>query len=148
MARKHILVEINLTGNDEILGVRGTAHPFPIYRRYGIPVALSTDDEGVSRITLTHEYVRAVETYRLAYADLKQMVRTSVEHSFLPGASLWPSAESSTPERFTQIAAPCAHDKLGASLHSAACSTFLARSQEAQQQWKLEARFYAFEHSY
>lgn len=35
------------------------------------PVALSTDDEGVSRIDMTHEYVRAAETYGLSYSDLK-----------------------------------------------------------------------------
>ena len=62
--------------------------PLPIYRRFGVPVALSTDDEGVSRIDMTHEYVRAVETYGLRYADLKQMVRTSMEHSFLAGREL------------------------------------------------------------
>ena len=71
MAAKHMMVEINLTSNDVILGVSGKDHPFPIYRQFGVPVALSTDDEGVSRIDLTHEYVRAVETYNLNYADLK-----------------------------------------------------------------------------
>jgi adenosine deaminase len=46
------------------------------------PVALSTDDPGIERIDLTHEYVRAVETYGLSYADLKEMVRNSLEYSF------------------------------------------------------------------
>jgi len=49
------------------------------------PVSLNTDDEGVSRIDLTHEYVRAVQTYDLHYTDLKQMVRTGLEHIFLAG---------------------------------------------------------------
>ena len=52
-------------------------------------MALSTDDEGVSRIDLTHEYVRAVEDFALTYADLKELVRNSLEYSFLPGPSLW-----------------------------------------------------------
>jgi len=86
MAAKHVMVEINLTSNDVILGVSGKDHPFPIYRQFGVPVALSTDDEGVSRIDLTNEYVRAVETYNLTYPELKQMVRTGIEHSFLPPA--------------------------------------------------------------
>ena len=89
MAAKHVMVEINLSSNDLILGISGKNHPFPIYRKFGVPVALSTDDEGVSRIDITHEYVRAVETYGLTYADLKQMVRTGLEHDFLPGPSLW-----------------------------------------------------------
>ena len=71
MAAKHVMVEINLTSNDVILGVTGKDHPLSIYRKYHVPVALSTDDEGVSRIDLTHEYVRAAETYALNYADLK-----------------------------------------------------------------------------
>src|ERR1019366_9149593 len=103
MAAKHVMVEINLTSNDVILGVTGKDHPFPVYRRFGVPVALSTDDEGVSRIDLTNEYVRAAETYSMRYADLKQMVRTGLEHSFLPGASLWRE-----PDIFTRNATPCA----------------------------------------
>ena len=34
MAAKHVMVEINLTSNDVILGVAGKDHPFPIYRKY------------------------------------------------------------------------------------------------------------------
>ena len=55
MADKGVLVETNLTSNKVILGVEGKAHPFATYRKLGVPVALSTDDEGVSRIDLTHE---------------------------------------------------------------------------------------------
>ena len=84
MAAKHVMVEINLTSNDVILNIKGADHPFPLYRLYHVPVALSTDDEGVSRINLTHEYVRAATTYPLTYGDLKQMVRTGIEHAFLP----------------------------------------------------------------
>ena len=64
-----------------------------MYRKYGVPVALSTDDEGVSRIDLTHEYVRAEDTYHFTYPELKNMVRTGLEHSFLPGQSLMGVAE-------------------------------------------------------
>ena len=63
-----MLVEVNLTSNDVILGIKGADHPLPLYRKYGVPVTLSTDDEGVSRIDLTHEYVRAAMTYPLTYA--------------------------------------------------------------------------------
>ena len=89
MAAEHVMVEINLSSNEGILGVKGAEHPFPIYRAAHVPVALSTDDEGVSRIDLTHEYVRAALDYHLSYADLKQLARTGMEHGFLPGASLW-----------------------------------------------------------
>jgi adenosine deaminase len=143
MAKKHVAVEINLTSNDVILGVSGKEHPFPLYRQYGVPVALSTDDEGVSRIDLTHEFVRAAETYALSYADLKQMVRASLEHSFLPGASLWREQDV-----FTRAAAPCASDSPGAEKPSNACSAFLKASERARQQWELERRFREFESSF
>lgn len=82
MARKKIPVEICLTSNDLILGVNGDRHPFPVYRKYGVPVVIATDDEGVSRSDMTHEYLRAVESYRLSYADLKTIVRDSLQYSF------------------------------------------------------------------
>jgi adenosine deaminase len=143
MAAKHVMVEINLTSNDVILGVAGKDHPLPLYRKHHVPVALSTDDEGVSRINLTHEYVRAAQTYALSYADLKQMVRTGLEHNFLPGASLWVE-----PDAFTRIAAGCAEVVPGAAKPSAACADFLKSSEKAQQQWELERRFREFEASF
>jgi len=140
MAAKHVMVEISLTSNDVILGVSGKEHPFSLYRMFGVPVALSTDDEGVSRIDLTHEYVRAVQTYDLHYADLKRMVRTSMEHSFLPGASLW-----NAPDTFTRVVAACSQDSLGTEKPSSGCAAFLKSSERAQHQWELEKRFRAFE---
>jgi adenosine deaminase len=82
MAKKKIAVEICLTSNDLILGVSGAGHPFPVYRKYGVPVAIATDDEGVSRSDMTHEYLRAVETYQLNYAELKAIVSNSLTYSF------------------------------------------------------------------
>jgi adenosine deaminase len=140
MAAKHVMVEINLTSNDVILGVKGNEHPLPIYRKYHVPVSLSTDDEGVSRINMTHEYVRAAETYALSYADLKQMVRTGLEHIFLPGASLWRE-----PDLFTRPAAACAAESVGAAKISSGCSNFLDANEKAKEQWELEQRFKEFE---
>jgi len=140
MAEKHVMAEINLTSNDVILGITGYDHPFPLYRKYKVPVSLSTDDEGVSRIDLTHEYVRAVGTYALTYQDLKKMVLTSIEHSFLPGASLWKE-----PDNFTRAVDDCAGEELGSDKPSPKCAPFLQSSERAQQQWELERRFAAFE---
>lgn len=145
MAAKHVLVEINLTSNDVILGINGANHPLPDYLRAGVPVALSTDDEGVSRIDLTHEYVRAAETYHLTYAQLKQMARASIEHSFLPGASLWATA---TPETLRTPVAGC-RAQLGAlDQPTGACAALVHGSEKAAQQWELERRFRVFERSF
>jgi adenosine deaminase len=140
MAKNHVMVEIALTSNDVILGISGKDHPFPIYRKHNVPVSLSTDDEGVSRIDLTHEYIRAVQTYNLRYTDLKQMIRTGMEHSFQPGESLWAS-----PDVFKIIVAACAKDQPGAEKPSSSCSDFLKSSEKATQQWDLEHRLTQFE---
>ena len=140
MAAQHVLVEVNLTSNDVILGIKGAEHPLPLYRKYGVPVTLSTDDEGVSRIDLTHEYVRAAMTYPLSYGDLKTMVRASLEHSFLPGKSLW-----NQPDVYTRAAQPCADQALGTFSAVGACASFLQANERAKQQWELERRFRAFE---
>ena len=144
MAAKHVMVEVNLTSNDVILNIKGKDHPFEIYREYGVPVALSTDDEGVSRIDLTHEYVRAAVTYPLDYRDFKKMVRTSIEHSFLPGASLW---QQSIPETLDKPVEACA-GQLGEENPSGPCAELVSQSEKAQQQWELEHRFHTFEASF
>jgi adenosine deaminase len=84
MRERHIAVEINVTSNDGILGVRGNQHPFPQYRKAGVPVMLSTDDEGINRSNLTTEFQRAVLAWGLSWTDLKQLIRNSLEYSFLP----------------------------------------------------------------
>jgi adenosine deaminase len=143
LAQKHIMVEINLSSNQGILGVQGDQHPFPIYRLNHVPVALSTDDEGVSRIDITHEYVRAAIDYNLTYQDLKQMARSGMEHNFLPGPSLW-----AAPDVFTTPVDPCKSQPLGSSQPSGSCKSFLDGSEKAAAQWELERRFLAFEAQY
>jgi adenosine deaminase len=140
MAQKHVMVEINLSSNEAILRVKGAEHPFPLYREAHVPVALSTDDEGVSRIDITNEYVRAALDYHLSYQDLKQMARTGMEHNFLPGASLWAS-----PDVFNTPVAACRGQILGSDKPAAECKKFLDGSEKAAAQWELERRFRAFE---
>jgi adenosine deaminase len=140
LAEKHVMIEINLSSNQGILGVEGGEHPFPLYRAAHVPVALSTDDEGVSRIEITHEFVRAALDYHLTYHDLKQIARTGMEHSFLPGESLW-----AAPDVFTNPAAPCKDQPLGQEIPTSACEAFLGSSEKAAAQWELERRFRAFE---
>ncbi len=141
MADKGVLVEVNLTSNASILGIEGKNHPFMTYRKFGVPVALSTDDEGVSRIDLTHEYQRAVETFDLTYPELKDIVRNSLEYSFLPGASLWGEKR----EGYGNVVEACRSDAPGAGEPSKPCAAFIAASEKASQQWELERRFAAFE---
>jgi adenosine deaminase len=141
MAQEGVLVEICLTSNDLILGIRGNDHPLPMYLKYGVPISLATDDEGVLRTDMTHEFLRAVETYDfLTYRDLKQMTRLSLEHSFLAGGSLW--SDTKTFRRGSDcLAAP---DEAP----SPACQKFLAASERGRLQWKLEQELANFEKKY
>ncbi|HMH13900.1 MAG TPA: hypothetical protein VK578_12400 [Edaphobacter sp.] len=143
MASRHIMTEINLTSNDVILNVTGTWHPLSNYRAAGVPVALSTDDEGVSRINLTHEYTRAALDFNLSYLDLKKMARTSLEHSFLPGPSLWQQ-----PDNFTHTVPDCSTQSLGGANPTAKCLAFLQSSEKAAEQWQLEHHYQLFEGSF
>ena len=139
MAERRVLVEINLTSNDVILGVAGSDHPFATYRAFGVPMALSTDDEGVARIDLSHEYRRAVTTYDLNYADVKAMSRNGLTHAFIDGDSLWRDAQRASP------VAACAGDTAGADAPSAGCAAFLGASAKATLQWALERAYRRFE---
>ena len=139
MAERHILVEINLTSNDVILGIRGKDHPLPLYRKYGVPVALSTDDEGVLRTDITHQYETAAETFDLTYPDLKQMARNSIEYSFLPGSSIWVDHDYGRPNAACATALHSRDDAEGA------CAAYLNSNPKARQQWELERRFQRFE---
>jgi hypothetical protein len=137
MAKKNIAVEICLTSNDTILGVSGNRHPLATYIKYGVPVALATDDLGVSRSDMTHEYLKAVQEQGLSYTDLKRLSRASLEHSFLAGRSVWQSKKSSV--------AACELDLAEPQRVSATCKTILDRSEKARVQWQLEHSFAEFE---
>ena len=83
MRARPVVVEVNLTSGDLILGVRGKDHPLPAYLAAGVPVVLSSDDAGVSRIDLTNEYFRAARDYALGYRELKAIARNALRYSFL-----------------------------------------------------------------
>jgi adenosine deaminase len=142
LAAKHIMVEINLTSNDVILNIKGKDSPLSLYRAAHVPLALSTDDEGVSRIDITHEYQKAVEEQGLGYLELKNMARTSLEHAFIPGESLW-----AAPDNFTWRKPACAGPIMPKGNPAAACAALLKSSDRAAAQWELERRFATFESS-
>jgi hypothetical protein len=139
MADRNVMVEICLTSNAVILGVSGKQHPLSEYIRAGVPVALATDDEGVARSDMTHEYLRAAADQKLGYLQLKKMARTSLEHAFLPGASLWRDGKN-----FVMVK-QCAADVPSAKAPSPACQAVLDTSDKARLQWKLERQFRDFE---
>lgn len=137
MAQRRVMVEINLTSNDVILGVTGGRHPLRTYLDYGVPVALSTDDEGVSRSEMTLEYRKAVEEQGVDYPTLKAMARNSLEYAFVEGASVWLDFDALTP------VPPCTPAAGGWS--GAPCRVWGSTSEKARLQASLEADLAAFE---
>ena len=143
LRRRDVLVEILLVSNEQILGVRGRQHPFPLYLRAGVPVALATDDPGVSRADMTAQYQLAVETFGLGYGDLKRLARNSLEYSFLPGASLWADVAAGV-----RVAA-CADEPFDADvIVGAACREHVGGSERAWLEWRLEVDFTRFERQF
>jgi len=142
MARRNVLVEVCLSSNDLILGVRGKDHPLATYLQYGVPAALATDDEGVSRSEISREFLKAAEEQGLDYLQLKSLARNSLTYSFVEGQSLW-----SDGRRFSPVG-QCASDLPALQASSAACRQFLESSDKARLQWKLEEQFRAFESAF
>jgi adenosine deaminase len=64
------------------------AHPLARLHRAGVPVTLSTDDTTVSDITLTEEYVRAVERIGLTLLELWAIDRRGLDVAFADEAEL------------------------------------------------------------
>jgi hypothetical protein len=141
LARRNVMIEICLTSNDVILGIRGKDHPLLTYIQFGVPVALATDDEGVSRSEISREYLKAAIEQGLGYLQLKTMARTSLQFAFIPGASIWSDA------RTFRTVSQCANDRPGQNA-SRNCQQFLATSEKARLQWELEKDFREFESRY
>jgi len=139
LAQRNVMIEICLTSNATILGVQGNRHPLHEYIRAGVPIALATDDEGVSRSDMTQEYLRGAVDQNLSYTQLKKMARTSLEHAFISGASLWSDARNFTPVK------ECAVDLSRPLKPSERCQNFLKTHEKANLQWTLESQLLTFE---
>ena len=86
MREADIAVEVNLTSNDFINGVRGASHPVTLYRKHGVPFVISTDDAGVTRHDLSNEYMLFASRYRPDYAEVKKLSYNGVRYAFLDDA--------------------------------------------------------------
>ena len=141
MAQKKICVEIMPVSNEEILGIEGEDHPFPIYLSRGVPIVLASDDPGVLRTDLTEQFVIIAHTYpQVKYPDFKEFVRNSIEYSFLDGESIW--LEKGIYMATRPELEGC--DPATGSLTQAG-KNFLQENDKAREEWKLEGDLVAFE---
>jgi hypothetical protein len=161
LVRRNVLIEICLSSNETILGIRGKHHPLATYLQYGVPVALATDDQGISRSDISQEFLKAADDQGLGYLSLKMMARNSLEYAFLRGESLWRDRKLVRGEhpKFVPIAA-CEKERIFskaiaqgsssslAEVSSQHCQQFLSQSEKARLQWQLEAALEVFERQY
>jgi adenosine deaminase len=51
---------------------------------FGVPVSLNTDDPAISGVTLTDEYIKAVQELDITVEELKALNRAALDHAFYP----------------------------------------------------------------
>ncbi|MBL8018505.1 MAG: hypothetical protein JNM27_02470, partial [Leptospirales bacterium] len=76
-------IEACPTSNHLLLGIPYASHPVLKFVRAGIPTTINTDDSGLFETNISEEFARVTENIPdLAWNDLKQLARHSIEHSF------------------------------------------------------------------
>jgi hypothetical protein len=136
-AREHGCLEV-------IAKSRGVA-VFP--PRLGIELENQRNQEGENqegeekgqKVSQAQEYLRGVLDQNLSYVQLKKMARTSLEHAFISGASLWSDARN-----FTAVK-ECMFDLSRPQMRSERCQNFLKKNEKANLQWMLESQLLTFE---
>jgi adenosine deaminase/adenosine deaminase CECR1 len=55
-----------------------------LYKEFGVPIVISTDDAGILRTNMTEQYVLLAKRYKtVSYTDIKQFVYNSIYYSFI-----------------------------------------------------------------
>lgn len=84
MAENKIPVEINLASNEFILKVKDNRHPILLYKEFGVPIIISSDDPGVLRTNMTEQFVLLAKRYKIfSYNDIKEIIINSIKYSFI-----------------------------------------------------------------
>ena len=118
-------------------GREGADHPLSAYMAAGVPVALATDDEGVSRSEMTMEYLRG-------RARAGAGLPAAQDHGAqLPGARLRGGREPVARAGAFEPVPACARGAGG--MEGRRCREHVGRSAKARLQWELERAFGAFE---
>ena len=86
--------------------------------------------------------MKAAFEQQIDFFELKKMARTSLEHAFLRGESIW-----AAPDNFTRRKAVCAAPITATSKPTEPCAEFLKGSERATEQYELERRYAVFEAS-
>ncbi|KAF0709983.1 Adenine deaminase [Aphis craccivora] len=83
MRDKKIAVEINLSSNEFLLGIKPIDNPITLYMKNGVPVVLSSDDPGIFMTTLSEQYYLLMKNFNLTFSELKDVIYNGIHYSFL-----------------------------------------------------------------
>ena len=104
MARNKIAVEINLVSNEFILKVKNDRHPISMYRQFGVPIVISTDDAGVLRTNLIEQFVLLAQRYpEISYKDIRKFVFNSINYSFIEEPEVKEKIKADLKKRFEKF---------------------------------------------
>jgi adenosine deaminase len=85
LREKDILLEVSLTSNCHTGVVSSIKeHPLRQLMQQKVPLSINTDDPAISGITLTDEYVIAIQELGVTLEDLKALNKTALDHAFYP----------------------------------------------------------------
>ncbi|RAK70172.1 adenosine deaminase [Hymenobacter edaphi] len=103
LKEKDVVIEINLSSNEFILGVANDMHPVELYYKNGIPIVICTDDEGVLRSSITEQYVILAHRYKFTYDQIKELVINSIRRSFIKEDTIKDQLEDSVKKGFVDF---------------------------------------------
>jgi adenosine deaminase len=63
--------------------VKSETHPLGTLYRRGVPISINSDDPSIQDSTLTDDYYKAVNNFKLSFNDLVNLNITAINHSFL-----------------------------------------------------------------
>jgi adenosine deaminase len=89
MRDNKIGVTICPTSNEAILNVDPKDSQFGLYWQADVPIAIATDDEGLSRTNLTNEFAKIISAFDLSYNEVKWLAFSSIDMSFAEGKSIF-----------------------------------------------------------
>lgn len=106
MAKNNIAIEINLVSNEFILKVKENRHPISLYKEFGVPIVISTDDAGILRTNMTEQYVLLAKRYKdVSYSNIKKYVYNSIYYSFIQDETLKKKLLDNLDDRFKEFEA-------------------------------------------
>jgi len=80
-----IPLEICLKSNVQTKAVNSIKeHPVELFINYGLRVTINTDNRLISDTTLTDEYMLLIDTFKISYPDIKNIIINGFKSAFLP----------------------------------------------------------------